>query len=352
VKPIVSLRDYELRARDVLQPVHYDYFAGGAQHEMTVRENVAAFDRIKLRPRVLRGEFRGGADIALLDVPLSMPIVVAPTAFHRLAHQDGERATARATLEAGTVMTISMASTIALEEIVGAAPKAQAGRFWFQLYIQPDRDFTLELVRRAETAGCSALVVTVDSPVFGHRERDRRNRFFDLPDGLHCANLKVPRENLYRSIEFDPALSWKDIDWLCSSTRLPVVLKGILHPEDALLATEHGAGALMVSNHGGRQLDGIAATIDLLPAVVCAIEGRVPIILDGGVRRGTDVLKALALGAAAVAIGRPVIWGLAVSGSAGVTGVLNFLKQDLLNALLLSGCESLESVDAGVLFAN
>jgi 4-hydroxymandelate oxidase len=349
---IVSTQGYEERARAGLQPAHYDYFAGGAQSEVTVRENVAAFDRIKLRPRVLRGPFTGGLGLELFDVPLSAPVVIAPTAFHRLAHPDGECATARATLEAGTLMMISMASTVALEEIVGVGPRDQARRFCFQLYVQPDRAFTLDLIHRAEAAGCSALVVTVDSPVFGHRERDRRNRFFDLPDELHCANLRVANEDRYRAIEFDAALSWKDIDWLCSSTRLPVVLKGILHPDDAVLAVEHGAGAIMVSNHGGRQLDGVAATIDLLPAVAAATGNRVPIILDGGIRRGTDILKALALGAAAVAIGRPVIWGLAADGSSGVAEVLSFLKQDLLNALMLAGCESLDTVDAGILFGK
>jgi 4-hydroxymandelate oxidase len=349
---IVSLRDYEQRARAELQPAHYDYFVGGAQSEVTVHENVAAFDRIRLRPRVLRGSATRGLDIELLDVPLSMPVVIAPTAFHRLAHPDGECATARATLQAGTMMMISMASTIAIEKIVAVAPKDQVRRFCFQLYIQPDRDFTLELIRRAEASGCRALVVTVDSPVFGHRERDRRNQFFDLPDGLHCANLKVRNDNRYRSVDFDPALSWRDIAWLCSSTRLPVILKGILHPADAMLAIDNGASAIMVSNHGGRQLDGVAATIELLPAIAAVVANRVPIILDGGIRRGTDVLKALALGATAVAIGRPVIWGLAVSGSSGVAEVLDFLRQDLLNALLLVGCESLDQVDAGILFGN
>ena len=347
---IVSLQDYEQRARAELQPAHYDYFVGGAQNEVTVRENVAAFERIKLRPRVLRGPVTRGLGSALFDVPLSVPLVIAPTAFHRLAHADGERATARATLEAGTMMIISMASTIAIEKIVAVAPEDQARRFCFQLYIQPDREFTLELIRRAEASGCSALVVTVDSPVFGHRERDRRNQFFDLPDGLHCANLQVRNENSYRSIEFDPALSWSDIDWVCSSTRLPVVLKGIVHPEDAVRAIDHGARAIMVSNHGGRQLDGVAATIELLPAVAAAVAKRVPIILDGGIRRGTDILKALALGATAVAIGRPVVWGLAVAGSSGVAEVLDFLKRDLLNALLLVGCESLDQLDGGILF--
>src|SRR5262245_18019021 len=331
----ISLQDYEQRARAELQPAHYDFFVGGAQNEVTVRENVAAFERIKLRPRVLRGPATCGLDIALFDVPLSMPVIVAPTAFHRLAHPDGEYATARATLKAGTMMMISMASTIATEKIVAVAPKDEARRFCFQLYIQPDRDFRLELIRRAENAGCSALVLTVDSPVFGHRVRDQRNQFFDLPDGLHCANLKVANDNRYRSIEFDPALSWSDIRWVCASTRLPVVLKGILHPRDAVLAIENGASAIMVSNHGGRQLDGVAATIELLPAIAAVTAKRVPIILDGGVRRGTDILKALALGATTVAIGRPVIWGLAAAGSSGVAEVLNFLKQDLLNALLL-----------------
>ena len=349
---IVSLSDYEEQAHALLQPAHYDYFAGGAENEVTLRENTKAFDHIKLRPKVLQGQTDSNLQTKLLGIPINTPIIIAPTAFHCLANPDGECATAKATLDANTIMMVSMASTIALEEITSIANKKQANRFQFQLYIQPDREYTLELVQRAETAGCSALIVTVDSPTFGQRFRDIKNQFFDLPDGLHCANLKTQGDNEYRPIEFDSTLNWGDIDWLCSNTKLPVILKGILHPQDAQLAIEHGASAIMVSNHGGRQLDGVAATIELLPDIAEANKQTLPIIFDGGIRRGTDILKALALGATTVAIGRPVLWGLTVSGSKGVTGVLNFLKQDLLNAMQLAGCKSLADINNEVIFNN
>ena len=344
-----TLQDFEDEARRKLPRAHYDYVAGGAQDEVTLRANRAAFQGIMLRPRVLRGAFQGDLATELLGVTLDMPVLIAPTAFHRLAHPDGECATARAARDAKLIMIISMASTTPVEEITAAAGP-EAGRFWFQLYIQPDRGFTADLVRRAEAAGCGGLAVTVDSPVFGRHERDLRNGFLDLPEGLHCAHMRTSENERPRRIEFKPDLEWGDIDWLRSVTRLPLILKGVTHPEDARLAVAHGVRALIVSNHGGRQLDTTAPSLALLPGVARAVKGDVPIIFDGGVRRGTDVLNALALGADAVGVGRQVLWGLAAAGQDGVAAVLQLLRAELLEALLLCGCGSLMALDEGFLF--
>lgn len=350
----ICLQDFEDEAQRKLKPEYYDYFAGGAQDELSLRDNRSAFERIRLRPRALRGGFQGGLERSLLDVRLSMPVVIAPTAFHCLAHPDGECATARAARDADTLMIISMASTTPVEEITAAdfAADTRRRRFWFQLYIQPDRTFTAELIARVEAAGCSGLVVTIDSPIFGRHERDLRNSFLDLPQGLDCPNMKRPGEEACREIEFDPNLVWQDIDWLRSITRLPVILKGVAHPKDAALAVAHGVSALIVSNHGGRQLDTVSSSIELLPEVIGAVRGKLPVLVDGGIRRGTDVLKALALGASAVAIGRPVLWGLAVAGQEGVTRVLESLREELLDALMLCGCESLDTLDEEILFPD
>jgi 4-hydroxymandelate oxidase len=347
-----TLQEFEDEARRRLPRAYYDYFTGGAQDEVTLRANREAFQGIMLRPRVLRGGFQGSLETKLLDVTLDMPILIAPTAFHRLAHPDGECATARAAQDAKLLMIISMASTTTVEEITAfAAADTVVSRFWFQLYIQPDRGFTADLVKRAEAARCGGLVVTVDSPVFGRHERDLRNRFLDLPEGLCCAQMRTS-DNTLRRIEFKPDLDWRDIDWLRSITGLPLILKGIAHPDDARLAVEHGVRALIVSNHGGRQLDTMAPSIALLPGVARAVQGDVPIILDGGIRRGTDVLKALALGADAVGVGRPVLWGLAAAGQEGVSAVLQLLRAELLEALMLCGCNSLRALDEGLLFSE
>jgi 4-hydroxymandelate oxidase len=341
---LVSLRQLEADASRVLDRSHFDYFAGGAEDELTLDDNVAAFERLRLRPRVLRGVGSVALETRLLGRPLAMPVIVAPTAFHCLANEEGECATARAVDAADTLMIISMAATKRLDEIAAAIPAGRPRNLWFQLYLQPDRGFTLDLIRRAEAAGCSALVITVDSPVLGRHTRDLRNGFTDLPPGLHCANLRINGHDRYRPIVFDAALDWQAIDWVRGVTTLPIVLKGITHPDDAVLAVRRGVAGIIVSNHGGRQLDSVAASIDLLPAIAASVNGMVPIVLDGGVRRGTDVLKALARGATAVAVGRPIVWGLAVDGEAGVSAVLDYFKRALAEALALSGCRSVRDV--------
>jgi 4-hydroxymandelate oxidase len=348
--PILSLRDLEEEARRRLEPAVFDYFAGGADDEVTLRANEAAFARIGLVPRVLCGSGKPELSLSLLGYRISMPVLIAPTAFHKIVNPEGEPATARAAAKAGTVMIISMAATVPVEEIVSearkAAPEAEFSP-WFQLYLQPDLQFTETVIRRAEAAGCSALVVSVDSPVFGRRERDLRNGFLDLPNGLRCENLRDGE--VVRQLVFSCEFSWNHIEWLTKITSLKIVLKGILHPEDAKLAVRHGADAIIVSNHGGRQLDTVPATIDLLPAVLDAVEGRIPVLMDGGIRRGTDVVKALAMGATAVAIGRPVIWGLATRGEPGVAQVLEMLRSEIDRTLALCGCRSLRDVNRELL---
>lgn len=327
----LNLADVAVNARRRLDPVHWDFFAGGAGGERTVRANEEAFTRRWVRPRILRDVRERDLRISLLGSRVSLPVLIAPTAFHRLAHPEGEVATARAAADAGTIMVISMAATRSVEEIAVAG-----GPLWFQLYPQPDLGFTSAVVQRAEAAGCSALVVTVDSPVFGRRERDLRNRFVDLPPGLVCENMR-DASGRARDIEMDAGLDWERISWLRGLTTLPILLKGVLHPADARLAVEHGVDGVLVSNHGGRQLDGVVATLDALPGIVEAVEGRLPVLVDGGIRRGTDILIALALGATAVLVGRPVLWGLAVSGATGVRHVLDLLRTDLDRALALAG---------------
>ncbi|MEV0621140.1 alpha-hydroxy acid oxidase [Nonomuraea sp. NPDC050404] len=335
-----SLREFEIAARERLDPAHYDYFAGGAGDEVTVGDNEAAFGRLRLVPRVLRGAAKLQTGVTLLGSRAAMPVLVAPTAFHRLADPEGERATARAAAATETIMIVSMAATVAIEEVAAAAPGAE---LWFQLYVQPDLAFTERIVRRAEAAGCKALVVTVDSPVLGVRERDLRNGFHDLPAQLACENLRDGGR--VRPIVMWPELSWEHLGALRRMTALPIVLKGVTHPADARLALDHGVAAIMVSNHGGRQLDGVPATIDLLPDIAAEVGGAVPVLLDGGVRRGTDVLKALALGAAAVAVGRPVLWGLAADGERGVAGVLGLLRAEVEHALALCGCACVQDLE-------
>ncbi|MFI0449354.1 alpha-hydroxy acid oxidase [Actinomadura sp. 6N118] len=339
-----SLREFEALARERLDPAHYDYFAGGAGDEVTLRANEAAFGRLALLPRVLRGAEKRQLDVTLLGRRAAMPVLVAPTAFHRLAHPEGERATARAVAAAETIMIVSMASTVAIEDVAVAAPEAT---LWFQLYIQPDMAFTESIVRRAEAAGCRALVVTVDSPARGRRERELRHGFDDLPDGMCCENLRDGDAGV-RPIVMSPSISWEHFHRLREITALPIVLKGILHPEDARTAILHGAAAVMVSNHGGRQLDTVPTTIEMLPEIVAAVCGAVPVLLDGGVRRGTDVLKALALGADAVAVGRPVVWGLAADGERGAGQVLGLLRAEIEQALTLCGCVSVHDLDPGM----
>jgi 4-hydroxymandelate oxidase len=347
----VNVLDFEELARSRMEPSAYDYFAGGAGDERTVAENRRAFDRLMLRPRVLVDVSVIDPSTRLFGQALSFPVLLAPTALNRLGHPEGEVAAARAAGAAGTAMVLSTTASSTIEEVVAAA----SGPVWFQLYVYRDRAVTYDLVKRAEASGCGALVLTVDMPRMGRRERDLRNRF-TLPADVTFRNLEVAgRPDAARwaadssFLEYihnllDPTLTWESIGWLKSITKLPILIKGVLGGDDAQRAIESGADGLVVSNHGGRQLDSAIATIDALPEVAARVAGRVPVLLDGGIRRGTDVVKALALGAAAVLIGRPYLWGLAAAGEAGVRRVLDLLRDEFELALALCGCRTVSAV--------
>jgi isopentenyl diphosphate isomerase/L-lactate dehydrogenase-like FMN-dependent dehydrogenase len=336
----INVADYEHLAEERLDPGAFGYFVGGAGDEWTLRENVAAFGRWYLRPRVLVDVQSVTTQTTVLGQAVSMPILVAPTAFHRLAHADGEVATARGAAAAGTVMCLSSLAGAAVSEIAEAAPD---GARWFQLYWSRDRGFVENLLGRVVEAGFTALVLTVDLPAVGRRERDVRAAF-ELPTDLPFPNLptSLAGEDFHGALGevVDPGLTWRDLEWLSSVCPLPLLLKGVLTAEDALLGVEHGAEGIVVSNHGGRQLDGVQASLEALPEVVEAVGDRAEVLLDGGIRRGTDVIKALALGASAVLVGRPVVWGLAVNGAEGVRRVLELLRAEVELALKLLGCAS------------
>ena len=353
---VACLDDYAALARPRMSEAAWAYVNGAAADELTLADNVAGFRRLKLLPRVLR-EFAGGhAGLTLFGRQLDYPVLLAPIAFQKLAHPQGELATAVAAGAAGAAMVVSTQASHTLEDIAQAA----GGPLWFQLYIQPDRAFTRDLVARAEAAGYEALVVTVDAPVNGVRNREQRAGFA-LPPGVEAANLRgmrslpphtaaIGQSAVFGSPHVAAAPGWKDLEWLAGITRLPVLAKGILAPADALRAADCGAAGLIVSNHGGRTLDTVPATIDALPRIARALDGRLPLLLDGGIRRGTDVLKALALGATAVLLGRPYLHGLAAAGALGVAHVLHLLRAELEAAMVLSGCRTLADIDAGLLW--
>jgi isopentenyl diphosphate isomerase/L-lactate dehydrogenase-like FMN-dependent dehydrogenase len=347
VDDLINLADFECEAEQRLEPGPLGYFNGGAGDERTLRANVEAFTRCHLRPRVLVDVSNVTAATTLLGRDVSMPLLVAPTAFQRLAHPDGELATARAAAAVGTVMCQSTLSSVTPAELAAAAPN---GRRWFQLYWSTDRAFTAELLASVAEAGFEAVVLTVDFAAAGRRERDLRARF-SLPEDLATPNIPGPlaRQDFHSAIAdiVDSKLTWRDLEWLRETSRLPVLLKGVLTSEDALLAVEHGAEGLIVSNHGGRQLDGVAPSLEALPEVAEVAGDRVEVLLDGGIRRGADVLKALALGAKAVLVGRPVIWGLAVGGEEGVLRVLTLLHDEIALALTQLGCASPADVTRG-----
>ena len=332
---LVNVFDYEAAAASRLGPGPLGYFAGGAGDEVTLRENVAAYGRYVLRPRVLVDVGAATTATTVLGQEISMPLLVAPVAFQRLAHPDGEPATARAAHEAGTIMCLSTIATASPAEV------AETGaRRWFQLYAMRDHAITTELVVQARECGYSALLLTVDAPVPGRRERDLRTAVA-LPPELKVASLgrgDLTPADVLRLVS--PSLTWRDVERLRAEAGLPLLLKGVQTAQDARLACELGVAGIVVSNHGGRQLDGVAATIDLLPEIVAAVDGRLEILVVGGVRRGVDVVKALALGARAVLAGRAILWGLVVAGEEGVRAVLGLLRAEILNALQLLGCSS------------
>ncbi|HEY7762260.1 MAG TPA: alpha-hydroxy acid oxidase [Actinomycetota bacterium] len=323
----VTVDDYLPAARAALPPDVWDYYEGGAGDEWTLAENRRSFDRWMLRPRILRGSGSPETSTTVLGTSLAFPVLVAPWAYQRLAHPDGELATARAAASAGTVMIVSSTAEAYLEEVA----EATDGPLWWQLYVAEDRGFTASMLERVVAAGYRAVCWTVDFVVNGLRHRDTRSGFV-MPIGIGSSDYL-----------FDPMLTWDDLAWIKETVRgMPVVVKGLLTAEDAELAVQAGADAIVVSNHGGRQLDHVPAGLDALPEVTAQVAGRVPVLMDGGVRRGTDVLTALALGASAVLVGRPAIWGLAAEGQAGVAGVLAILRAELENAMALTGCRTID----------
>lgn len=332
----INVFDYEILAEERLDPIYWDFYAGGSDDEVTVRANQTDFSRIRLRPRMLVDVGRCDTSTSVLGMPVKMPVLVAPTSSHCLAHPEGECATVQGVGAAGTLMIASTESNRTLEEIAQAA----GGPLWFQLYVYPSFEVAARLVQRAEAAGYKAIVLTIDLPIMSNRERDKRHNTPIPPPPLTRGNFGEPKRGRERVV-----LTWETLDWLRSLTSLPILVKGVLTAEDALLAVERGVAGIVVSNHGGRQLDSAVTGIEALPEVVEAVAGRCEVYMDGGIRRGTDVLKALALGARAVLVGRPVLWGLAVNGAQGVQHVLEILRSELEVAMKLSGCPNLASIN-------
>lgn len=352
---IAAVSDYQSFAQARLSEQAWSYISGGVADELTLRDNLAVFQRLRLRSRVLRDLSGGNTRMQLFGVSHDFPILLAPVAYQKLAHPEGELATvmAASALQAG--MIVSTQASFSLEEVAASA----SNPLWFQLYIQPDRAFTEMLVKRAEVAGYRALVLTVDAPVNGVRNREQRAGFV-LPGDVQAVNLQgmraptlpPPIDNgalLLGGGLLAAAPTWADVRWLRSITCLPVLLKGVTTVEDAREAQEQGVDGLIVSNHGGRTLDGMAASLDCLEPIADALEGSLPLLFDGGIRRGTDILKALALGADAVLIGRPYVYGLATAGAMGVAHVIQILRAELEVAMALTGCRDLAAIDKSVL---
>ncbi|KAF1490850.1 Hydroxyacid oxidase 2, partial [Pygoscelis antarcticus] len=329
---MVCLSDFEAYAKKYLPKIAWDFFAAGADDCSTRDENILAYKRIRFRPRMLRDVSVMDIRTKLLGTEISFPVGIAPTGFHQLAWPDGEKSTARAAKAMNTCYIASTYSTCTLEDISAAAP---GGLRWFQLYIHRNRAVSQQLVQRAEALGFQGLVLTADLPYTGKRRDDVRNGF-RLPPHMTLKNLEGAFE-VCKMSPLDPSVTWNDIYWLRSLTHLPIVIKGILTKEDAELAVRHGVQGIIVSNHGGRQLDGGPATIDALVEVVEAVQGRVEVYLDGGIRKGSDVLKALALGAKCVFIGRPALWGLAYKGEEGLQDVLRILQDEFRLSMALAG---------------
>lgn len=354
-----SLADYERRAEAHLPPDIWRHIQSGAGAELSLAANRAQYDRWRLIPRLLADMRAATTALDLFGLRHAAPILLAPIAYHRLAHPQGELATMTAATALDTTMIVSTLSSIPLEEIADAARSAarELGKpapppLWFQLYLQPDRGHSAELVQRAEAAGYQVLVFTVDASI--------KRSGLTLPPGVEAANLRhMPRvtqssgpadgQILLGTPLLDAAPTWDDLAWLRAATRLPIVVKGLLSPDDARLAREHGADAIVVSNHGGRVLDGLAAPLDMLPAMAGAVDGALPLLLDGGVRHGTDALKALALGASAVLIGRPQLHALAVAGMQGVVHMLHMLRAELELAMAQTGRATLAAIDDSLL---
>jgi 4-hydroxymandelate oxidase len=350
----ICLADFEPLAKAKMSAMSWEYVNAGAGDEITLRWNTEAYQRIRLKPRVLVDVSNVDTRVSLFGQEHAFPILLAPTAAQTLTHPEGELATARGAGATGTAVVLSSYSSTSLEDVAAAAKSP----LWFQLYSQTDRGFTRDLVQRAEAGGYSALCLTVDTPIAGARNRETRV-VVELPPLPNLKGLKgvgsagghrTGSPEIYNSL-FDPALSWKDVEWMCSFAKIPLLVKGVLNPDDADRAVKAGVAGIMVSNHGGRNLDTVPATIDALPQVVDRVAGRVPVLVDGGIRRGTDVLKALAFGANAVLIGRPYLYGLGAAGESGVTKVINLLQREFQMAMALTGRTNIGSIDRSVIWS-
>lgn len=346
---IVCLADYERHARERLPAPVWAYIAGAGADGLTRRWNREAFDRLKLAGRVLSDMAGAHTRMELFSQTMEAPILLAPVGFQKLAHEDGERATALGAAASGATMVVSTQASTSIEEIAASTP----GPFWFQLYMQARREDTLSLLQRAENAGYRAVMLTVDAPVNGLRN-DEQRAGFRLPEGIEAVNTSGMQGPVLRSAPgqspvfqglLDAAPSWKDVEWLRSRTSLPLLLKGVMSPDDARLAVDAGIDGLVVSNHGGRVLDTLPASIEALPRIAEATAGQVPLLLDGGIRRGTDILKALALGASAVMIGQPIMHGLAVAGAVGAAHIVTLLRTELEVAMALTGRRTIAEID-------
>ena len=348
----LNVRDYEALARAKMEETAWDYFAGGVEDEFSVTENETAFRQVKLRPRMLVDVTQRDLSTAVVGTPLAFPVILAPTTYQRLAHPDAEMAVARAAAALGVVPCLGTGNHFSIEEIAAEVKSP----LWFQPYWYGNRTIIERLVRRAEDAGCRALVATVDASYAGRRERQLRRKLIVPPDieqrnlvgiGLeeHPVTLPGATQPIIAAAGGFIALTWDDIAWLRRLTRLPLLIKGILTAEDAVMAVEHGAEGIVVSNHGARQLDTVISSIEALPEVADAVSGKAELVLDSGVRRGTDVLKALALGAKAVMIGRPFLWGLAVGGEAGVRQILEIFRAEIDTNMAQLGRPTIASID-------
>ncbi len=345
LQQILSLPELEAVARQRMPAMAYEYVASGAADEVTVRWNREAYDRIALRPRMLAGVEAPVTGVSIFGTPLAFPIMLAPTAYHKALHPEGELATARGAGAAGAAWIVSSASTTSIEDIAAAA----SAPLWFQPYVQSDREFTRDVVQKAVTEGCEAICLTIDTPVLGARDRQVRSGF-TLPHGAETPYLSSIGAG-GRGINNPKrvVLSWRDVEWMRSIAGVPLVLKGILSSYDAKLALGAGAQGLIVSNHGGRNLDTVPATIDVLGEVVEAVDSKIPVLVDGGIRRGTDIVKALARGATAVLIGRPYCYALALWGAAGVQRCVEILRAELEMAMILSGRGSIAEIDGSLI---
>lgn len=350
----LTLADFEMRARECLPAESLAFIQGGAGNERSLEANLAAYESLRLLPRVLKDVSCRSTETKVLGQDVSFPVLVAPSAMHRMADEDGEIATARATGDSGTIMVLSLGSSYPVEEVMDRA----SGPVWFQTYVGKDRAKTADVIGRAEAAGCQALVLTVDAPVVGGRTAELRSGFQVKPEWF--ASTHTPMYGLTSPVAsgagatelWDPSLSWDDIEWLRTITRLPLVLKGVMRADDAKVAADTGIEGLIVSNHGGRQLDSTPATIDVLPSIVEATEGRLEVLVDGGVRSGRDVLKSLALGARAVLVGRPVLWGLATDGQAGVQAVLELLSREFELTMALCGATTVDEITPDLIWTG